>query len=169
MHAVIIQLSRLTEIVLCLGQSSHERFNSDLHTAGRNFACTDEIVTYSCSSFGSGIIVNFPPLFSGHPGFNRSDPIPSTIIIGSNSTFSIAPNAILTLTNFTAPDNDLNVNLQIRMPDFTGRFTEPVNVSCSYNFAGSPDFTTEVLPLIQESKFILIIIIEFILSCSGSN
>ncbi len=37
---------------------------SDLDTAGPNFSCTGEVVTYTCSAQGTILVVEFPPLFN---------------------------------------------------------------------------------------------------------
>ncbi len=65
---------------------------SDLDTAGRNFSCTGEVVTYTCSAQGTILVVEFLPLFN-QQAFISSDPVPDVQV------FPTAPNVILTLTS----------------------------------------------------------------------
>ncbi len=109
---------------------------SDLDTAGRNFSCTGEVVTYTCSAQGNSLSVAFPPLLFNH-AFISSDPVPDVQV------FPTAPNVILTLTsgmpNYTA-------NLQIRVSSDP----QQINVSCYTNIPGP--LNNFVLPLIHECK-----------------
>ncbi len=106
---------------------------SDLDTAGRNFSCTGEVVTYTCSAQGTILVVEFPPLFNPQ-AFISSDPVPDVQV------FPTAPNVILTLTsgmpNYTA-------NLQIRVSSDP----QQMNFSCS-----TDTLNNFVLPLIHECK-----------------
>ncbi len=109
---------------------------SDLDAAGRNFSCTGEVVTYTCSAQGTTLFVQFPPLLN-QQAFISSDPVPDV------QTFPTALNVILTLTsgmpNFTA-------NLQIRVSSDL----QQMNFSCSTDISGPQnDF---VLTLIHEGK-----------------
>ena len=109
---------------------------SNLDAAGRNFSCTGEVVTYTCSAQGTTLFVQFPPLIN-QQAFISSDPVPDVQI------FPTALNVILTLTsgmpNFTA-------NLQIRVTSDP----QQMNFSCSTDIYGPQnDF---VLPLLHEGK-----------------
>ncbi len=108
---------------------------SDLHTAGRNFSCTGEIVKYTCSGEGNTLFVNSPPFFNQHAFFS-SDPAPSIV--------AVAPEVILTLQRGSP---DYIANLQITVPNAQQM---RINVSCSTNVLTS----LNSLPLIHECKYL---------------
>ncbi len=125
---------------------------SELNAVGRNFSCTGEVVTYTCSGQGNTLSVNSPPLFNQH-AFGSFDTVPDTQL------FLSAPNVVLTL--LTRESSNYSANLQITMlSDAQLR----INVSCSTNNPGPMD--NFVIPLIHECKLLCLTIIIIILSCS---
>ncbi len=114
---------------------------SDLDTAGRNFSCTGEIVTYTCSALGNILSIGSPPLFSQYT-FISSDPVPGAV--------STDPNAILTLINRVTNSSGTfyTANLQLTVPSDAQQMR--INVSCSTN-----NMNNVVIPLIHECKFLL--------------
>ena len=123
----------------CLGQV--EYINSDLNSAGRNFSCSNEVVTYTCRGQGGTLFVDSPPLFN-HP-FGSTGPVPNAQV------FPSAPNVVLNLINrFTNLSGTYyDVSLQIGVSSDVR-----INVSCSTDVPGPlNDF---VLPLIHECEFL---------------
>ncbi|XP_064403922.1 uncharacterized protein LOC135349323 [Halichondria panicea] len=116
-----------------------EYINSDLNSAGRNFSCSNEVVTYTCRGQGGTLFVDSPPLFN-HP-FGSTGPVPNAQV------FPSAPNVVLNLINrFTNLSGTYyDVSLQIGVSSDVR-----INVSCSTDVPGPlNDF---VLPLIHESR-----------------
>ncbi len=113
---------------------------SDLDTAGRNFSCTGEVVTYTCSAQGTTLLISSPPLFNQQVIFSN-DPVPGA------QTFPTAPNVVLTITsgspNFVA-------SLKITVLNDTQQIR--INVSCSTSNPGP--LNNFVIPLIHECKFL---------------
>ncbi|XP_064404014.1 uncharacterized protein LOC135349414 [Halichondria panicea] len=110
---------------------------SDLDTAGRNFSCTGEVVTYTCSGQGNTLTINCPPLFTSNV-FLSNDPVPDAV--------STVPNVILTLTNrvINGSRTFYAVNLQITVLN-----DARIDVSCSTNATNNV-----AIPLIHESSTI---------------
>ena len=108
---------------------------SDLDTAGRNFSCTGEVVTYTCSGQGNTLTINCPPLFTSNV-FLSNDPVPDAV--------STVPNVILTLTNrvINGSRTFYAVNLQITVLN-----DARIDVSCSTNATNNV-----AIPLIHECK-----------------
>ncbi len=119
---------------------------SDLDSAGRNFSCTGEVVTYTCNGQGTIVFVSFPPLLNNSAAFIPSDPVPDVQV------FPTLQNVILTLT---VGMPNYSVNLQITVPGDPQQMR--INVSCSTDISGS--LNNFVLPLIHECKFFSCIII----------
>ncbi len=62
--------------------------DSDLDTAGRNFSCTGEVVTYTCSAQGNILSIHSPPLFGSYV-FISTDLVPSAVTTGPNAVLPL--------------------------------------------------------------------------------